>query len=287
MQGITSSGTVSTLKDISTSAMDDLQVYPSNKSIQEFRCLSGPVPWANAYDLSGEDYDYPKYGRPNLIYVVATTRRSGSTYFCHSLWQTGLLGAPMEYFSLQHVMLDLGARLKAYNPYDYLNAIIAHRTSPNGVFGIKLMPDHMAQMRALSIVVRSPNMIYLQRRDVVAQAVSYVKAMQTRKWNTMYPDTNHKPVYKYEAIQRAINMIKAEGKFWDDWFNHCGVIPTHVYYEDFVSQPNRVLKDLLDRFGIVEDDSKRIQMPKIEKQSDEINKQWIIRFREEAGREIF
>ena len=34
-------------------------------------------------------------------YIVASTDRSGSTFFCSLLWQTGVLGAPAEYWNFR------------------------------------------------------------------------------------------------------------------------------------------------------------------------------------------
>ena len=43
-------------------------------------------------------FDFPlTAGQPEIVYLLATVPRTGSTYLSHILWQTGCLGAPLEY----------------------------------------------------------------------------------------------------------------------------------------------------------------------------------------------
>ena len=128
-------------------------------------------------------------------YVVASSYRCGSTYFCSELWRTGVLGAPAEYLNvgegrmLRHVM---ESRLQASSPEDYFVKLLACRTSSNGVFGMKAHFHHFepaldwcpSMLERLSPVTY----IYLSRRDKLAQAVSMAKAMQTNGWTSMDGD---------------------------------------------------------------------------------------------------
>jgi hypothetical protein len=60
--------------------------------------------------------DFPPHRPPpSHPYLLASVPRSGSTYGSHILWQTGCLGAPLEYCNFeptgppgQRVVLDLG-----------------------------------------------------------------------------------------------------------------------------------------------------------------------------------
>ncbi len=266
-------------------AASQLQIYPQQEDPRELRCTAGPAPWAGAYDLTGEAYDFPLSGRPKLFYLVATSRRSGSTYFCHKLWETGVLGAPMEYFSLPHVMLELSSRLGVTTPNDYLDAILARRTSSNGVFGMKVMVEHLATMGMMSVRCRTPHVIFLRRRDIVAQAVSFIKAMQTRRWNSFYPETGFAPVYKFNLILHGVRKLQAETKSWEKWFAAARIAPVSLFYEDFVQAPDRIVGEILARFGVAPDPERRIALPPVERQGDSISKEWVERFREEAAQQ--
>ena len=260
-----------------------LQVCPRDGDAQEFRCIAGPAPWTGAYAFTGQEFDFPPAGRPKLLYMVAATRRSGSTFFCRHLWQTGMLGAPMEYFSLPHVMLELAPRLGASSPYDYVNAVLARRTSANGVFGMKVMLDHLAIMRVMSVRFRTPHVIFVQRRDSVAQAVSLAKALQTRQWNSLYPTSPQSASYNFNHILNCLKRIRQEVNAWEGWFRENRIVPIPVYYEDFTRDPEGVVGEILTRFGIALDPVHRIPLPSVERQADSTSSQWITRFREEAA----
>src|SRR5689334_3376396 len=109
--------------------------------------------------------------RPDRSYLVCATPRSGSTLLCHLLDQTGIAGHPEEYFeALRHS----GAPRKPHEYFDpdrhaniierlafrelpdgiertahplwepesydrYLASALDAGTTPNGVFGAKLM----------------------------------------------------------------------------------------------------------------------------------------------------
>src|SRR5215471_8780918 len=70
-------------------------------------------------------------------YVIASSFRSGSTHLCISLWQTGVLGAPWEYFNYEIDKRFMYARLGCTSSADYYRKLAACRTSKNGVFGVK------------------------------------------------------------------------------------------------------------------------------------------------------
>jgi len=261
-----------------------LQVHPRGADTQEFRCVAGPAPWTGAYAFTGQEFDFPLVGRPQLLYMVAATRRSGSTFLCRHLWQTGMLGAPMEYFSLPHVMLELAPRLGATSPYDYVDAVLARRTSANGVFGMKVMLDHLAIMRVMAVRFRTPHVIFVKRRDAVAQAVSLAKALQTRQWNSLYPSSAESASYNFSHILNCFKRIQQEVSTWESWFRENRVVPIPVYYEDFTRDPEGVVGEILTRFGIAPDADRRAILPTLERQADSISSQWITQFREEAAK---
>src|SRR3954451_23820784 len=119
--------------------------------------------------------------RPMLSYLVCATPRSGSTLLCHLLDSTGVAGHPDEYFeALRHSGLprqpheyfdphrhaNIIERLafrempdgtpRAPDPlwrpetYDrYLQSVLERGTTPNGVFGAKLMWGYLGDFAEL------------------------------------------------------------------------------------------------------------------------------------------
>ena len=138
-------------------------------------------------NLTDEEYDFPSPTTPSTFYAVATYARTGSYLLCEKLWRSGQMGAPFEYFNHFNLMLQMVSRLKVNSIQNYVNRLFELRTSPNGVFGIKLFPEHFQFMHLARIVWLFPNLqfICLEREDVLAQAISYAKAMQTSQWTNL------------------------------------------------------------------------------------------------------
>ena len=112
-------------------------------------------------------------------YLVCATPRSGSTLLCEGLTATGVAGRPQEYFEAvaatgrppqpQDYLAGLDDRgvlemlggaappdppphssLAGIGSYaDHLQRVRDWGTTPNGVFGAKLMWDQIAQLQAL------------------------------------------------------------------------------------------------------------------------------------------
>src|ERR1700733_13987352 len=92
-------------------------------------------------------YDFTGPTRLRKSYIVAATPRCGSNLLCNLMWQSGLLGAPAEYWNYikrqapkQRIIgTGMMERLEATSPLDYIAKLVACRTSKNGVFGVKLL----------------------------------------------------------------------------------------------------------------------------------------------------
>src|SRR3954449_10718966 len=167
--------------------------------------------------------------KPDRSYLVCATPRSGSTLVCHALEETGIAGRPEEYFeALRHsgrprrpeeyflgvedqsIRDHLGERSVGSAPpaaaslwsraaYDrYLEWAFETGTTPNGVFGAKLMWGYFGEFvsllrntpayRDLALadllprVFPSLSFIRVVRANKVRQAVSLWKAVQTASW---------------------------------------------------------------------------------------------------------
>ena len=59
-------------------------------------------------------FDFPRRtASPERTYLIATVPRTGSTWFSHLLWQTGCLGAPLEYLNFDPGGPPSGSRDRA------------------------------------------------------------------------------------------------------------------------------------------------------------------------------
>jgi LPS sulfotransferase NodH len=200
--------------------------------------------------LGDPAFDQPPLaaGRARRSYVICTTPRSGSWMLCRQLHAAGL-GVPSEYFNERH-LVPLCQRW-GVDPRDtraYLQALRAHRTTPNGAWGTKLMWTQFAGRRsALKVALFDGALpILLVRDDRVAQAISMLTAWITGVWEL---DAEPTTPPRTDLAWDPVNVRDLEGAFardnakWNEFFASRRVEPLVVHYEAFVAdQPGTVVQ---------------------------------------------
>jgi trehalose 2-sulfotransferase len=284
--------------------------------------------------------------QPERSYLVCATPRSGSTLVCQALKETGVAGRPEEYFeALLHsgrprrpdeyfigvgdrsILDHLGERGVGDDPpprhplwsraaYDrYLEWAAEAGTTPNGVFGAKLMwgylGDFVSLLRniphfrdlplaeLLPAVFPDLTFVRVVRASKVRQAVSLWKAVQTATWRegekrgaASSADDQDSPPYReflrehrpqlrfhYRAIAHLLGQVLAEEASWDAFFEHAGIRPVLVLYENFAADPEASSVNLLDRLGLAAPSDFQFK-PRMRRQSDGLNDDWARRYSE-------
>ncbi len=285
--------------------------------------------------------------KPERSYIVCATPRSGSTLVCHALSETGVAGRPEEYFeALRHsgrprrpeeyflgvedqsIRDHLGERGIGSDPpprsplwsraaYDrYLEWAFEAGTTPNGVFGAKLMwgyfGDFVSLVRnipayrdvplaeLLSDVFPELTFVRIVRANKVRQAVSLWKAVQTATWREDQASAGaiasvesdgsppyrsfieeHRPQlrFHYGAIDHLLKQLLIEEAFWDAFFEHSGIKPILVLYENFAADYEASTLNLLNRLDLAPPDGFDFE-PRMKKQSDAVNDDWTKRYSE-------
>ena len=158
-----------------------------NPGLDQLRLASGAV--------TAQDFD---------AYFICATPRSGSTLLCGLLTSSGVAGRPASYFNRQGLH-DYAQDWGITRPRDgridetYVRAALAAGKPPNGVFGGRIMAESLPELigdlaaadpgsagtdlERLSARFGRLKFVHLRRRDVVAQAVSWAKALQTHYWH--------------------------------------------------------------------------------------------------------
>jgi LPS sulfotransferase NodH len=236
--------------------------------------------------LSDASFDFPVCGHPKYFYFVASTERSGSTYLCTMLWRTGILGAPVEYFNFNNIMLQMTGRLGAQSLDEYLRRLFEVRSSPNGVFGAKIHWPHLQFLILSNLLGQFPNArwIFIDRRDAVAQAVSYAKAVQTQQWRfSANPQATSK--FDFGMILRWYKQLLADKNGWHTFLRNAKVQPLTVFYEDFVDRPDAITAEIVAKLGFPTEPRGAPIAPDVLRQGDETNLEWTMRFRDEAAQQ--
>lgn len=235
--------------------------------------------------ISSARYDLKGRGPFRGAYIIAASYRCGSTHLCTRLWKTGLLGAPFEYLNYEHEMKFLYSRLGADSPEDYLERLIACRMSDNGVFGLKAHFHHFrAALRACPSALQRLQplqFIFIRRDDKIAQAVSLAKALQTRAWLGLGDGERHDiPLfYSDEFIRACLEEVHRQEDSWIDWFKDRQVTPHVVLYEDLLRDEEQTVRKLCVALGVAGDEPSTGEVPRVERQSDSVNAEWISRFK--------
>ena len=210
----------------------------------------------NVRPFDGPEFDTPPDAGTTraLTYVVCATPRTGSGLLCRALAGTGVAGTPTEYFDAERRALltrrwGCGPGLAAY-----AEALQARRTSPDGVFGIKLHWHQVGALRAESLGYRrgeapfdqpssflerlfgaSLTYVRVLRSDVNRQAISLWVAERSGVWGRgpLPPGERSARVrYSFEGIRRARARIVLGETQWDRYCRFNGITPIEVVYED-------------------------------------------------------
>jgi tetratricopeptide (TPR) repeat protein/LPS sulfotransferase NodH/GT2 family glycosyltransferase len=200
------------------------------------------------------------------------------------LWMTGFAGYPHEYLHNEKHMRILCQRWDVHGRDEYLQTLINKRTSKNGVFGLK---SHFYQFKKnlnTSLIrkyFRNARYIYITRKNHIAQAVSFAKALQTRKW-AFEEKSVAKPVYRFNEVQECLKQIAQEETMWESYFRENHISPLRINYEEFVEHYEKTIKDVLSHIGVKNDLTNVILSPETKKMSDEINAEWCKRFKKDS-----
>jgi trehalose 2-sulfotransferase len=233
--------------------------------------------------LISDRYDLNHGRSAERAYIVASSFRSGSTHLCQSLWQTGVMGAPLEYLNFENNMRPMAIRLGAKTPAEYLARLLVRRATRNGVFGLKAhFPHFKAALRRFPRMLKAmPPMrfIHIERKDKVAQAVSMAKALQTNAWISLTPPKEIPLFYSADLIAACMREIDKQTEGWTRWFETTGTDAYVVHYEDLLADRERVTGDIVRLLEAEHDEADTIHLPAVERQGDVVNAEWVRRFR--------
>jgi LPS sulfotransferase NodH len=199
--------------------------------------------------------------------------------------------------------------------YDrYLEWAFEAGTTDNGVFGAKLMWGYFGEFVSLLRNIPAyrdvplaellptvfPDLTFVRvvRANKVRQAVSLWKAVQTATWREDNAGADsgsvegngaayqsfieeHRPQlrFHYRAIDHLLEGLMIEEASWDAFFEHIGIKPILVLYENFAADYETSTLNLLERLDLSCADDFEFE-PRMKKQSDKINDDWTRRYSE-------
>jgi len=246
-----------------------------------------PVCTAHPLQSRPEDprLDLPPYAGQVRTYVVCASSRSGSTLLCDLLHGTERLGVPAEYMSLSPERRTRFAERLGVPPDTrltrgtYLRALIRRRTSDEGFFGMKLLFGQLVQRgggRTMHQLMRGSRLVWMRRRDRLAQAVSFSIAARTRRFSRTAGTEETVDPGAFDAIlvNASLGHVSAEDTGWAVYFAESGITPYEVYYEDLLADTDRVCAGVCAHIGLADPPRFLLDQAGTARQESEINDAW-------------
>ncbi|CAG9213468.1 Stf0 family sulfotransferase [Burkholderia vietnamiensis] len=233
--------------------------------------------------------------KPYVVFLIA---RSGSTWLTDMASRSGKLGVPQEWFNEEWIQTNeiaLGCcppkALGISDVDQYILKTAELTASEDGCFGIQLSPsqaNNVCQMledvgHACSVFSH----FYLRRRNVVRQAISLYRSVQSGLFHSYQTDEGARG--RFDSVEYDNEGIKSwcrhlvEGEiYFERIFALNGIRPERLLYEDLVADPLAQLRRI---YKCVNADGGSINSTKFELRvlSDNRNESWERKFRDESA----
>jgi trehalose 2-sulfotransferase len=231
------------------------------------------------------DHEFAGEAKTAVRYLVCALPRSGSSLLCELLFNTGRAGAPGEYFDAA-MMKRYRRRWETESFDDYLRALLAKKTGPNGVFGFKAHWFQLAEtFPGSSVEAAFPALryVYITREDTLRQAISWARAIQTHRWASDQPvHVELQEVFRPAQIDRLMEGIAERERRWEAFFSERGATPLRVTYEELTASPQETVGTVLAYLGVEDADQAQVGDPTLRRQADAITEDWVSRYRTSA-----
>lgn len=242
----------------------------------------------NLYERQfSEAHDFPPPEKETRTLVLAFTARCGSHMLGHTLHETGRFGFPLEYLNGGN-LAEWKRRLGTSGPTDTIAALRTRRTSPNGIFSIKLHYAHCRMLGgtdAMNALFPNARYLLLRRSDVLAQAVSYAKAKQTGVWINGQEPTGE-PAYDEALIDRCLHRVLRETEAWRYLLSTERLPFRELCFEQILEDVPGTIRSIASFLDVPLPDADVPDQPPTTRQRSRINQEWMDRFRRSRNNDL-
>jgi trehalose 2-sulfotransferase len=231
--------------------------------------------------------DFNPSGLWSRTIALCFSPRSGSNLIARHMWRAGVMGAPSEYLNYDAIMLESAAAFGAKTLHDYMEKLAAVRTSPNGVFSMKLLPGHWEMMRMSRChqILKNADVVLAARKDIVAQAVSMHIAETSGSWTDEIPARSDVEVsYEFEKILGHLRYIEEINEFWAKTLSGRNKPVILGVYEHISGNPESFIQTISRTLRIPLDSAREVEHVRIvTRQATSRNDDWAGRFRDDMA----
>ncbi len=188
-----------------------------------------------------------------------------------------MLGKPEEYLRDP----DL-ARALERDPA-VLDTLVERASTANGIYGLKLFTHQFDVTMKSRWPERLPRLhwIHLQRLDLLGQAISYVRTLQTDQYRSAEP-VRGEPRYDRDAIAGHLARLADNEARWRRYFARNGLSVLWLTYEGLTADPAGAVAAVAGHLGepLVRPDLGRVD---VKVQRDALSEEWRRRFVSDVG----
>ncbi len=174
---------------------------------------------------------------PSPDVFICFCNRSGSNFLAEALANTGLVSHGGEFFNAEFVIDESKKHgIKSFLDYcAYLKrtALAAGRPFCSKVSWQQLY--FLFKCGAIAKVFRNARFVYVQRHDILGQAISFSIAEQTRKWTSLHSTEMEVPNFNLMDITERVRGIIISDFRFRAFFSLTGISALTIYYEDMES----------------------------------------------------
>jgi len=246
---------------------------------------------------------------PGRAYLVCGDARTGSSLLAATLRATGRAGKPFEYFTRAEIdkpWMRAELRVPEDLPFvsfpDWRDYIVKAGSEMGGIFAASVhywqWPHCVETFRttsadsALGVLRRffpDLRLIWLTRRNIVAQAISHHVAMSTNIWNSRLGgdkrpgESDRGAPYDFDRIEHQVQSVLAAQAGWRETLKGAEAITMALTYEELAADLAGAARRVCAFVG-ADLGAEPIRPPGLEKQAGAWSVEMEQRFREERVR---
>lgn len=187
--------------------------------------------------------------RPAIL--ICFTNRSGSNYLAQLLETTGAMNRAREFFNWPFVD-KLSRKHDIASLPDYCRYISEAFRPEDRYWAAKVGVDQLRMLLRTGVIpqIYHPvRLVFVERRDLLAQAISLSIARQTRRWTTLHRDSGEEPKFDPDDIHLKLDRLKKGNTAFKYLFTTLGA-PVHVLYEDLCDDPVGTVRQTLESLDL-------------------------------------
>lgn len=256
----------------------------SDQPISQVRRISAPTLVKNEHlakltELFGPFERSPRARIPNDIsfVFVCFTNRSGSNFLSALLSSSGQFNRAGEILNWPGIKSI--AERQSLVSFQEVFASLARRFQKRGVFFVKAALPHLdllVRSGVLDHIIERSRFILTERGDKLGQAISFAIANATGSFTSEIEPVSA-AVYSREIIERCVAILAAASRDFTSFFGRNGIVPTHVFYERLIADPEGETMQVARELGLP-DFSVDLKKVRLTKQAGAINAEWRERY---------